>query len=141
MKSTATAKWNGDLKSGSGTMSSHSGAFDALPFSFKTRFEGEAGTNPEELIGAAHAGCYSMALSNELAEAGLKPESVSTSATVTLEMGDVGPSITAVHLESTATVPGADEAQVREIAEAAKTGCPVSQVLNANITLNVEVKT
>jgi len=141
MKSRASAIWNGDLKAGSGTMSSHSGAFDALPFSFKTRFEGEAGTSPEELIGAAHAGCYSMALSNELAGAGLAPETVSTKATVTLEMGDAGPSITAVHLDCTATVPGADEAQVREIAEAAKKGCPVSQVLNANITLNIDVKT
>ncbi len=141
MKSHASAVWTGDLKSGNGEMSGHSGAFDALPFSFKTRFEGEPGTNPEELIGAAHAGCYSMALSNELAGAGLSPESVSTQATVTLEMGEAGPSITAVHLSSTASVPGADEAKVREIAEAAKKACPVSKVLNANITLELNVKT
>jgi osmotically inducible protein OsmC len=141
MKRHASAVWNGDLESGSGTMSSQSGAFDALAFSFKTRFEDAPGTNPEELIGAAHAGCYSMAFSNELAGAGLSPESVSTKATVTLEMGDAGPTISAVHLESTATVPGADEAKVREIAEAAKKGCPVSKVLNADITLALDVKT
>lgn len=141
MKRHATAVWNGDLKSGSGTMSSQSGAFDALAYSFKTRFEEAPGTNPEELIGAAHAGCYSMAFSNELAKAGLSPESVSTRATVTLTMGDAGPSITDVHLQATANVPGADEAKVREIAEAAKKACPVSKVLNANITLDLNVKT
>lgn len=141
MKSHASAVWKGDLKSGAGTMSSHSGAFDALAYSFKTRFEGEAGTTPEELIGAAHAGCYSMALSSELAKADLSPESVSTEATVTLEVSDAGPSITKVHLESTASVPGADEARVREIAEAAQKGCPVSKVLNANITYDLTVKT
>ena len=141
MKRHASAVWKGDLPSGTGTMSSQSGAFDALPFSFKTRFEDTPGTNPEELIGAAHAGCYSMAFSNELAGAGLSPESVSTQATVTLEMGEAGPSITAVHLHTTATVPGADDAKVREIAEAAKKGCPVSKVLSANISLDVEVKT
>lgn len=139
MKSHASAVWNGDLKSGNGTMSGQSGALKELPFSFKTRFEGAQGTNPEELIGAAHAGCYSMAFSNELASAGLSPESVETKATVTLEMGDAGPSITAVHLESAAKVPGADEAKVREIAEAAKKGCPVSKVLNAEISLDLTV--
>jgi len=141
MKRHASAVWNGDLKSGSGTMSSQSGAFDALPFSFRTRFEDAQGTNPEELIGAAHAGCYSMAFSNELAGAGLSPESVSTKATVTLEMGDAGPSISAVHLQASASVPGAEEAKVREIAEAAKKGCPVSKVLNAEITLELDVTT
>jgi len=141
MKRHASAVWNGDLKSGSGTMSSQSGAFDALPFSFRTRFEDAPGTNPEELIGAAHAGCYSMAFSNELAGAGLSPESVSTTATVTLEMGDAGPSITALHLQTSAHVPGADEGKVREIAEAAKKGCPVSKVLNAEISLDLNLKT
>ena len=138
MKRHASALWQGDLPSGTGTMSVQSGAFKELPFSFKTRFGDEPGTNPEELIGAAHAGCYSMAFSNELAKAGLTPESVATKATVTLDTSK-GADITAVLLETTATVPGADEAKVREIAEAAKKGCPVSKVLNAEITLNLTV--
>lgn len=140
MKRHASAVWKGDLPSGSGTMSSQSGAIKDLPFSFKTRFGDEPGTNPEELIGAAHAGCFSMAFSNELAKAGLSPESVATKATVTLDTSK-GADITAVLLETTATVPGADEAKVREIAEAAKKGCPVSKVLNAEITLDLTVKT
>ena len=139
MKRHASALWQGDLPSGTGTMSVQSGAFKELPFSFKTRFGDEPGTNPEELIGAAHAGCYSMAFSNELAKAGLTPESVATKATVTLDTSK-GADITAVLLETTATVPGADEAKVREIAEAAKKGCPVSKVLNAEITLDLTVK-
>lgn len=139
MKRHASALWQGDLPSGTGTMSVQSGAFKELPFSFKTRFGDEPGTNPEELIGAAHAGCYSMAFSNELAKAGLTPESVATKATVTLDTSK-GADITAVLLETVATVPGADEAKVREIAEAAKKGCPVSKVLNAEITLNLTVK-
>ena len=139
MKRHASALWQGDLPSGTGTMSVQSGAFKELPFSFKTRFGDEPGTNPEELIGAAHAGCFSMAFSNELAKAGLTPESVATKATVTLDTSK-GADITAVLLETTATVPGADEAKVREIAEAAKKGCPVSKVLNAEITLDLTVK-
>ena len=139
MKRHASALWQGDLPSGTGTMSVQSGAFKDLPFSFKTRFGDEPGTNPEELIGAAHAGCFSMAFSNELAKAGLTPESVATKATVTLDTSK-GADITAVVLETTATVPGADEAKVREIAEAAKKGCPVSKVLNAEITLDLTVK-
>ena len=139
MKRHASALWQGDLPSGTGTMSVQSGAFKELPFSFKTRFGDEPGTNPEELIGAAHAGCYSMAFSNELAKAGLTPESVATKATVTLDTSK-GADITAVLLETVASVPGADEAKVREIAEAAKKGCPVSKVLNAEITLDLTVK-
>ncbi len=139
MKRHASALWQGDLPSGTGTMSVQSGAFKDLPFSFKTRFGDEPGTNPEELIGAAHAGCFSMAFSNELAKAGLTPDSVATKATVTLDTSK-GADITAVLLETTATVPGADEAKVREIAEAAKKGCPVSKVLNAEITLDLTVK-
>lgn len=139
MKRHASALWQGDLPLGTGTMSVQSGAFKDLPFSFKTRFGDEPGTNPEELIGAAHAGCFSMAFSNELAKAGLTPESVATKATVTLDTSK-GADITAVLLETTATVPGADEAKVREIAEAAKKGCPVSKVLNAEITLDLTVK-
>ena len=139
MKRHASALWQGDLPSGTGTMSVQSGAFKDLPFSFKTRFGDEPGTNPEELIGAAHAGCFSMAFSNELAKAGLTPESVATKATVTLDTSK-GADITAVLLETVASVPGADEAKVREIAEAAKKGCPVSKVLNAEITLDLTVK-
>ena len=139
MKRHASAVWQGDLPSGTGTMSVQSGAFKELPFSFKTRFGDEPGTNPEELIGAAHAGCFSMAFSNELAKAGLTPESVATKATVTLDTSK-GADITAVLLETVASVPGADEAKVREIAEAAKKGCPVSKVLNAEITLDLTVK-
>ncbi|MCA8880930.1 MAG: OsmC family protein [Rhodobacteraceae bacterium] len=140
MKRHASAVWKGDLQSGTGEMSSQSGAIKSLPFSFKTRFGDEPGTNPEELIGAAHAGCFSMAFSNELAKAGLNPESVETKATVTLDTSQ-GADITEVLLESTATVPGADEAKVREIGDAAKAGCPVSKVLNAAITLKLTVKT
>ncbi len=139
MKRHASAVWQGDLPSGTGTMSVQSGAFKELPFSFKTRFGDEPGTNPEELIGAAHAGCFSMAFSNELAKAGLTPESVATKATVTLDTSK-GADITEVLLETVASVPGADEAKVREIAEAAKKGCPVSKVLNAEITLDLTVK-
>ena len=105
----------------------------------RPRFGDEPGTNPEELIGAAHAGCFSMAFSNELAKAGLTPESVATKATVTLDTSK-GADITEVLLETVASVPGADEAKVREIAEAAKKGCPVSKVLNAEITLDLTVK-
>ena len=129
----ARARWDGSITAGQGTMALGSGAYEG-PYSFASRFEDGTGTNPEELIGAAHAGCYSMAFSNELAKAGLTPESVATKATVTLDTSK-GADITAVLLETTATVPGADEAKVREIAEAAKKGCPVSKVLNAEITL------
>ena len=139
MKKSASAHWQGGLKDGKGTISTQSGALKEQPYGFNTRFEDKPGTNPEELIGAAHAGCYSMAFSNELAKAGLTPESVATKATVTLDTSK-GADITAVLLETTATVPGADEAKVREIAEAAKKGCPVSKVLNAEITLDLTVK-
>ena len=133
------AHWEGDLKHGKGTVSTESGALSQQPYGFNTRFEGVKGTNPEELIGAAHAGCFSMAFSNELAKAGLTPESVATKATVTLDTSK-GADITAVLLETTATVPGADEAKVREIAEAAKKGCPVSKVLNADITMDAALE-
>ena len=137
----ASAVWNGDLPSGDGTMSVQSGAFEALPFSFKTRFEDAAGTNPEELIGAAHAGCFSMAFSHALASAGLTPQTVSTKATISIEAVDGGFAITRSHLECEATVPGADEDKVSEIAAEAKDGCPVSKVLNAEIALDLIVNT
>lgn len=133
----ATAKWNGDLKGGEGHISGKSGAFSDLSYSFKTRFEDEPGTNPEELIAAAHAGCFSMALSNELAKAGMSPESVETRATVTLGKDDNGPAVTDIHLEVTARVPGAEQGAFDEAANAAKAGCPISKLLRAaNITMN-----
>ncbi len=136
MKRAATAKWEGDLKGGKGAMSGESGAFSDLSYSFKTRFEDEPGTNPEELIAAAHAGCFSMALSNELAKAGMNPESVETRATVTLGKDDKGPAVTEIHLEVKAHVPGADQAAFDAAANAAKTGCPISKLLNAEITMD-----
>ena len=135
MRRHASAVWHGDLKSGKGTISSESGVLRDQAYAFKTRFESEPGTNPEELIAAAHAGCFSMAFSHELASAGLKPESVATKATVTLDQVEGGFAITKVHLDVAAKVPGVDRAQFDQIANAAKTGCPVSKVLNAQITM------
>ncbi len=137
----ASAQWFGDLKSGQGTMTGASGAFTDLPFSFRTRFENEPGTNPEELVAAAHAGCFSMALSNELASAGLSPVSVKTTATATLGAVDGGMSITRIRLVSVANVPGADEAQVRAIAAKAKAGCPISRSLTGEVVLELTVET
>lgn len=137
----ASAEWYGDLRSGKGTMSGSSGAFSDLAFTFRTRFEDEPGTNPEELVAAAHAGCFSMAFSNELASAGLNPTSVKTTAAVSLGPVDGGNAITRIELTSVAHVPGADEAQVREIGESAKAGCPISRSLTGDITLNLTVET
>ncbi|MFW6265220.1 MAG: OsmC family protein [Halanaeroarchaeum sp.] len=132
---TANAVWNGTLKGGDGQMAFGSGAFEGA-FSFASRFEEGDGTNPEELIGAAHAGCFSMAFANELDDAGYDPVSVETEATITLSMED-GPKITTSHLETTAEVEGIDEETFQEIAEGAKEGCPVSQALaSIDITLD-----
>ena len=139
MKRTAFAIWRGDLQEGKGEISSTSGAFERMKYSFGTRFKDDPGTNPEELIAAAHAGCYSMALSNELAKAGMHPESVHTTAHVTLEMLDDGPAVTKVHLVVDATVPGADKAAFDACAQGAKVGCPISKLLNAEITLETEL--
>jgi len=128
------AVWEGDLQSGRGTMKIGSGAWEG-PYSFKSRFENGQGTNPEELIAAAHAGCFSMALSNELGQAGLTPDSIRTTATVTLEKSDAGFAITAVHLNVSAKVPGSDRQAFEAAANNAKAGCPVSKVLNAQITM------
>jgi osmotically inducible protein OsmC len=136
MKQKASAVWQGSLKEGNGTISTGSGALSAKPYSFKTRFEGEPGTNPEELIGAAHASCFSMALSMILGMAGFTPEKIETTATVTLEQKDGGFAITASHLDVSAKVPGASEEAFLECAGKAKAGCPVSKVLNANITMD-----
>lgn len=141
MKRQATAVWNGDLKSGNGSMSADSGAFTDIAFSFKTRFEEEPGTNPEELIAAAHAGCFSMAFSNELAQAGMNPESVRTKASVTLGKDDSGPAVTDIHLDVEAHVPGADQSAFDAAAAKAKDGCPISKLLKAaNITLDAVLK-
>lgn len=141
MKRVATATWNGDLKGGNGSISAQSGAFSGLGFSFKTRFEEEPGTNPEELIAAAHAGCFAMALSNELAQAGMNPESVQTKASVTLGKDDSGPAVTDIHLEVEAHVPGAEQEAFDEAAQRAIEGCPISKLLKAaNITLDAVLK-
>lgn len=135
MKQKASAVWQGGLKDGSGTLTTGSGALSAKPYSFKTRFEGEQGTNPEELIGAAHAGCFSMAFSKILGDAGFTPTKIETTATITLEQKDGGFAITASHLDMTAVIPGIDDAKFQELAGMAKAGCPVSKVLNATITM------
>jgi lipoyl-dependent peroxiredoxin len=136
MKRNASAVWKGGLKDGKGTISTESGVLSDAQYSFTTRFEQGKGTNPEELIAAAHAGCFSMALSNELGNAGLTPESIRTTATVTLEKTDAGFAIPAVHLTLEAKVPGADRATFTRLADAAKTGCPVSKLFKADITLD-----
>jgi lipoyl-dependent peroxiredoxin len=136
MKRNASAVWKGGLKDGKGTISTESGVLSDAQYSFTTRFEQGKGTNPEELIAAAHAGCFSMALSNELGNAGLTPESIRTTATVTLEKTDAGFAIPAVHLALEAKVPGADRATFTRLADAAKAGCPVSKLFTADITLD-----
>lgn len=140
MKKTASAVWQGDLKSGKGTISTESGALKDNPYGFNTRFEGAPGTNPEELIGAAHAGCFSMALSMMLGQAGLTAERINTTAEVTLDKDDKGFSITAIALTLKAKVPGTDNERFQQIANQAKEGCPVSRVLNAQISLNATLE-
>lgn len=140
MKRSASAVWRGGLKEGKGTISTGSGVLTEAQYSFGTRFENGVGTNPEELIGAAHAGCFSMALSAQLGNAGLAAESIRTRATVTLEKTDAGFTITAVHLDVAARVPGADRAAFETAALAAKAGCPVSRVLNAAITMDARLE-
>ena len=135
---TASAHWTGGLKDGKGAISTRSGALSSYPYGFASRFEGVAGTNPEELMGAAHAGCFTMALSLILGEAGLTAESLDTTAAVTLESVDGGFAITAINLKLTAKVPGTDEAAFNDLANKAKAGCPVSKALAAvPITLEV----
>lgn len=136
----ASAEWQGSLKEGRGTISGESGAISNLPYSFQTRFENEKGTNPEELIGAAHSGCFSMALSAELGKAGMTPESIRTTAAVTLDKVEAGFAVTAVHLDVVAKIPGADKAAFEKAANDAKTGCPISKLLNAKITMNAKLE-
>ena len=135
MQRKASAVWKGGLKDGKGTLSTESGVLKQTPYSFSTRFESQPGTNPEELIAAAHAGCFSMALSAQLGNAGMTAESIETTANLSLEKTDAGFTITAIHLDVKARIPGADRAKFEEAANNAKKGCPVSRVLNANITM------
>lgn len=136
MKKSGSAVWQGGLKDGKGTISTESGALKNHPYGFRSRFEDQPGTNPEELIGAAHAGCFSMALSLILGEANLVAEQIETRADVTLEKVADGFAITTIHLTLKAKIPGADQAAFEELATKAKEGCPVSKVLNAKISLD-----
>ncbi len=140
MQRKASAVWKGGLKDGKGTISATSGVLSNTPFSFGTRFENTPGTNPEELIAAAHAGCFSMALSAQLGNAGFTPESINTTATLTLEKLESGFTITTVHLDVVGRVPKADNAAFQKAAENAKSGCPVSKVLNAKITMSAKLE-
>jgi osmotically inducible protein OsmC len=139
MKTTGSAVWSGGLKDGKGAISTRSGALKDYPYGFASRFEGRPGTNPEELIGAAHAGCFTMALSLILGEAQLTAERMETTAEVTLDKVDDGFAITAVHLTLTAKIPGASEAQFKALAAKAKAGCPVSKLLKADISLDARL--
>jgi len=134
-----SAVWSGGLKDGKGTISTQSGALDAYPYGFATRFEGVPGSNPEELIAAAHASCFTMALSLILGEAGLTAEKMETSAVVTLEKQDEGFAVTASHLTLKATIPGTDDATFQELAAKAKAGCPISKLLKADLSLEAEL--
>ena len=140
MKRKASAVWKGGLKDGRGTISTDSGVLSDTQYSFSTRFEEGTGTNPEELIAAAHAGCFSMALSGQLGNAGMTAENINTKATVTLEKTDAGFTITAVHLDVTARIPGADRQAFETAANNAKAGCPVSRLLKAEITMEANLE-
>jgi osmotically inducible protein OsmC len=140
MKTQGSAVWRGGIKDGKGAISTKSGALADYPYGFASRFEGKPGTNPEELIGAAHAGCFTMALSLILGEAGLTAEQMSTTAEVSLDKQGDGFAITAVHLTLRAKIPGADDAKFQELAGKAKAGCPVSKLLKAEITLDARLE-
>lgn len=139
MVRTASAHWAGGLKDGKGTVSTASGVLKDTQYSFSTRFESGVGTNPEELIAAAHAGCFSMALSGQLGNAGMTAESIDTKASLTFEKTDAGFTVTAIHLDTTVKIPGADQAKFDEAAQNAKKGCPISRLLNTNITLDAKL--
>jgi osmotically inducible protein OsmC len=141
MKRKASAVWRGDLKTGKGNISTESGVLKDTQYSFSTRFESGVGTNPEELIAAAHAGCFAMAFSAELGKDGMKADSINATATVTLDKTDAGWTVTESHLDVTAKVPGADKTHVLQIAEAAKAGCPISRLLNTKVTMDARVET
>jgi lipoyl-dependent peroxiredoxin len=140
MKRKASAVWRGGLKEGKGTISTESGVLQETQYSFSTRFENGLGTNPEELIAAAHAGCFSMALSAELGKAGIMPESIRTTATITLDKTDGGWTVTESHLDVTAKIPGVDTAGFAAAANAAKAGCPISRLLKAKVTMDAKLE-
>ena len=140
MERTATAVWNGSLKEGNGTISTQSGVLSDAPYSFVTRFENGKGTNPEELIAAAHAGCFTMALSAQLGTMNFTPQSLRTAATVTLEKLDAGWTISKIHLDVTARVPGISAAAFESAAASAKANCPVSRLLKAEITMDAHLE-
>ncbi len=139
MQRKASAQWRGGLKDGKGPVSTGSGALQSKPYSFTTRFENEPGTNPEELIAAAHAGCFSMALSGQLGGAGMTADSIDTTATVTMDKLDAGWTVTKVHLEVRAKIPNADQAKFETAANNAKAGCPISRLLKAEITMDAKL--
>jgi osmotically inducible protein OsmC len=139
MKRSASALWKGGLKDGQGTVSSESGALSATPYNFRQRFENEKGTNPEELVAAAHAACFSMALSLFMANEGLAPESIDTTATANFENVNGAWTVTSSHLETQVKSPGADPAKFQKAAEGAKAGCPISRLLNTTITMNARL--
>src|SRR5262249_51630286 len=140
MERIATAVWKGGLKDGTGTVSTPSRVLSDTRYTFTDRFESGTGTNPEELVAAAEAGCFSMALSAELGNAGLKPESIRTTARLTFEKKDPGWTVTRIHLDTTALIPGADQAKCEKAANAAKAGCPISRLLKTEITLSAKLE-
>jgi osmotically inducible protein OsmC len=139
MKRSASAVWRGGLKNGKGTVSTASGVLARVPYNFSKRFENEHGTNPEELIAAAHAACFSMALSMILGDAGMTAESIDTTATVTLDQVGGGFAVTSSHLQTTVKIPNADTAAFQKAVDAAKSGCPISKLLNATITMDAKL--
>lgn len=139
MQRNANAHWSGGLKDGKGTISTDSGVLNQTPYSFSRRFGDEPGTNPEELIAAAHSACFTMALSGQLANVNLTADALDTKAAVTLEKTDAGFTITAIHLTVTAKIPNADDAQFQQAAANAKAGCPISRLLNTNITMEAKL--
>ena len=140
MQRKASAQWSGGLKDGKGTVSAESGVLAGVPYSFSRRFENEPGTNPEELIAAAHASCFAMATSGQLGNAGITAQSIAATATVALEKVGDGFSVTTSHLDVTIKAPGADRAKVQQAAENAKGGCPISKLLNAKITMEAKIE-
>lgn len=139
MQRKASAVWQGGLKDGRGTISTESRVLVSAPYSFGTRFENSPGTNPEELVAAAHAGCFSMALSLILGDAGIRPERIETTATVTLEKQEAGFTVTTVHLDVSVRAAGADRKKFEEAAQKAKAGCPISRLLRAEITMDAKL--
>jgi osmotically inducible protein OsmC len=141
MKRSGSAVWKGGLKDGKGTVSTESGVLSGTPYDFSKRFENEKGTNPEELMAAAHAACFSMALSLFLGDAGMTAESIETKTTVSLDQVEGGFAITSSHLQTTVKIPKADKAAFLKAAEGAKAGCPISKLLNATITMDAKLET